>query len=369
MPRHLLGLFAIAAVAAAVALAIARPGALSNDGSFAQPAAAVADAEPTSTPWAYIDKVNNGEGWCDPERIDDQTTEYVGDSHQLAVCIGNLPGAVYSFHLAINYDGALDRCIEEECISDVASFSAQSALLDGEGCLDDNPDANAGDTVWGDGLGEGWSCSYLDGVGQEASEIIIIRAGEPVCDAPDHATTHRTALISCYGPGEFTVATNGSSYTLGDDETWGALAVLDLSVIGVGTDNVEIEYLEVGGACGTTMGYCSDYDELSAAFPAQEEMPCIGATDIKKQQRRSTPTPTDEPTATATSVPPTVPPTVPPPPPPTPTPFGGAGPLVVPPVTGSGPTTGSAPWAIWLAAGIAGAAAATGGLYLRRKTR
>jgi hypothetical protein len=368
MPRYLFGLFALAAIAAAIALAIARPGALSNQGSFAQPAAAVADAEPTLTPWAYIDKVNNGEGWCDPERIDDQTTEYVGDSHQLAVCMDNLPAPVHAFYLAINYDGTLDRCIEEECIPTEVGLSAQRTLVDGEGCLDDNPDANAGDTIWGDGLGDGWNCSYLNGEGLAAAEIILRGPEEPVCDAPDHAVGHRTALISCYGPGELTAATNGSSYTLGDDETWGALAVLDLSVIGVGTDNVEIEYLDVDGADGT-IGYCSNIEEFSVAFPAQEEMPCVGATDIKKQQRRSTPTPTDEPTATATSVPPTAAPTVPPPPPPTATPFGGAGPLVVPPVTGSGPTTGSAPWAIWLAAGIVGAATATGGLYLRRKTR
>ncbi len=194
MPRHLLGLFAVAAIAAAVALAIARPGALSNDGSFAQPAAAVADAEPTATPWAYIDKVNNGEGWCDPDRIDSTTTEYVGDSHQLAVCVGNLPAAVYAFHLAINYDGALDRCIEEECILDDAGLSAQRTLVDGEGCLDDNPDANAGDTVWGDGLGDGWNCSFLNGDSLAASEIIItgsgragLRRSRSRCQPPDGA--------------------------------------------------------------------------------------------------------------------------------------------------------------------------------------
>ena len=104
MPRHLLGLFAVLAIAAAVVLAIARPGALSNQGSFAQPAAAVADAEPSATPWAYIDKINNGEGWCDPAHIDNETTEYVGDSHQLAVCIGNLSQPVYGFILYLSYD-------------------------------------------------------------------------------------------------------------------------------------------------------------------------------------------------------------------------------------------------------------------------
>src|SRR4030065_666156 len=39
----------------------------------------------TPTPWAYIDKDgSNGEGFCDPANIADQTVENVGDSHQLA---------------------------------------------------------------------------------------------------------------------------------------------------------------------------------------------------------------------------------------------------------------------------------------------
>jgi hypothetical protein len=59
-----------------------------------------------------------------------------------------------------------------------------------------------------------------------------------------------------------------------------------------------------------------------------------------------------------------VPPPPPPPPPPTATPFGGVGPEIVAPATGSGSPVGGFTWAIWLAAGIAGAAAA-GGFYFR----
>ncbi len=47
MARWLLTLLALSAVAVAVVLAIARPGALSRPGTFAQPVAAVADAEPS----------------------------------------------------------------------------------------------------------------------------------------------------------------------------------------------------------------------------------------------------------------------------------------------------------------------------------
>ncbi|MCJ7830982.1 MAG: hypothetical protein MUP86_00440, partial [Dehalococcoidia bacterium] len=105
MSRWLLTLLTLSAVAVAVVLAIARPGALSRDGTFAQPAAAVPDTQPGATPWAYIDKIENGDGWCDPTHIDKTTTEYVGSSHQLAICIDNLPGAVHSFTAAISYDG------------------------------------------------------------------------------------------------------------------------------------------------------------------------------------------------------------------------------------------------------------------------
>ena len=353
MPRHLLGLFAIAAITVAVVLAIARPGAFSGEGSFAQPVAAVGDAEPSATPWAYIDKVSNGEGWCDPDGIDSTTTEYVGDSHQLAICLGNLPGAVTGFTAAITYDGALDQCVDTLCHHVVLGLGSQTALVDGEGCLDDNPDANAGVTVWGDGLGSGWTCSPLQGDQYQAFPFAL---SEPVCDLQRVAvpvSTENTAWIHCEGDG---------NYALGDDEEWGALAVLTLGVIGGGTDNVTIDYLDVALNNGPGIT-CSEIDLNADSII---DIPCQGATDIKKHHRRPTLTPTEEPTATATRVPPTVAPTVPPP---TATPLGVAGPAIVAPATGSGPAAGGAPWAIWLAAGVVGAAAATGGLYLHRKTR
>jgi hypothetical protein len=356
MSRHLLGLFAVLVIAAAVVLAIARPGALSNQGSFAQPVAAVADTEPSATPWAYIDKVNNGAGWCDPGRIDSTTTEYVGDNHQLAICLGNLPGAVTGFTAAITYDGALDQCVDTLCHHVVLGFGSQTALTDGEGCLDDNPDANAGVTVWGDGLGSGWTCSPLQGDQYQAFPFAL---SEPVCDLTRVAvpvSTENTAWIHCEGDGD---------YALGDNEEWGALAVLTLGVIGVGTDNVNIDFLDVALNNGPGIT-CSEIDLNADSII---DIPCQGATDIKQQRHRATPTLTPE--ATATPEEPTVPPppsTVPPPPA-APTPFGGAGPAIVAPATGSGPSAGGAPWATWLAAGVVGAAAATGGLYLRRRTR
>jgi hypothetical protein len=357
MPRRFLSLLTVLAFAAAVVLAIARPGALSRDGTFAQPAAAVPDTQPSATPWAYIDKVWNGDGWCDPNHIDTTTTEYVGDSHQLAICIDNLPGAVHSFTAAISYDGALDQCIDKPCII-VDSLRAQRTE---ETCLDDNPDANAGVTTWPhdvQGLGLGWTCSELTGSQYQAQYLLN---SEPICTLPLQAmpvSSEKTAWIHCEG-------TEGYQFDqLGKDGGWGALAVLTLNVIGAGTDNVSIRDLEVsGGEYTLTCPFTAAPNGNSlTTFPT---MPCQGATDIKQppeRHRRPTSTPIPAPTSTPTVVVPTVPP---PPPPATPTPSGGAGPAIVAPTTGSGPTDSDAPWALWLAAGLAGAALAAGGFYLR----
>jgi len=351
MARWLLTLLALSAVAVAVVLAIARPGALSRPGTFAQPVAAVADAEPITAPWAYIDKIENGDGWCDPNHIDTTTTEYVGDSHQLAICIDNLPGAVHSFTAAISYDGALDQCIDDPCYV-LGGLRAQGTV---ETCLDDNPDANAGDTTWPadvEGLGTGWTCSPVQ-VSQYQAQYLL--SSEPICTLPLQAmpvSSEETAWIHCQGSGD---------YELGKDGDWGALAVLTLNVIGAGTDNVSISDLQVSGE-----GYIFECSDADLNADSIIDMPCQGATDIKREQERHRSTPEPSPTSTATPEPPTV---TPPPPPATPTPSGGAGPAIVAPTTGSGPTGSGDSWPLWLAAGIAGAAAAAGGLYLRRATR
>ena len=133
--------------------------------------------------------------------------------------------------------------------------------------------------------------------------------------------------------------------------------MLTLNVIGAGTDYVSISDLQVSGE-GYIFG-CSDTDLNANSII---DMPCQGATDIKRERHRSTPEPS--PTSTATPEPPTATPP-PPPPPPTATPFGGVGPQIGGPATGSGPTDSGTPWAVWLAIAVAGTAAAAGGLYLR----
>ena len=280
-------------------LAIARPGALSSDGSFAQPVAAVADEEPTATPWAYIDKnIYNGDYPCDPDAIDDVTTEIVGTSHSLAICLGNVSDLVTQFEFEVTYDNKLDTCTEIDC-----------DLRTDLGCLDDNPD------FYDDSFSGEWRCSYLTGTAAGDFQAANGAFPEPMCDvsaATPEATpgpSQGRAYIHC-------VALDGDSVALGGDGLEsGALAVLNLKVADTGTDSVDIDKMIVWGTDdGEPMAQCGfDAADLRAATlpgPGGFEMPCVGATDIKTQYRRPTLTPTEEPTATATRVPPTVAPTL-----------------------------------------------------------
>jgi hypothetical protein len=256
------------------------------------------------------------------------STETVGDSHKLAVCVHNMPENIHGFYLSISYDDELDGCTEEDC-------PAQGT------CLDDNPDANAGTTTWGDSLGDQWDCDI---------------EGEPVCH---EVYTAGDALDTLPPEGGF-----ATIWCRGDGNvTSGPLAVLDLSVLGAGTDNVEISSLTVYGDDEVAIARCGGLQASPGITGAAFPMICNGATDIKESgetHKRKTKTPTPAPTETATPVPPTVPP----PPPATATPLGGVGPEIVAPATGSGSPVGGFTWAIWLAAGIAGAAAAAG-FYFR----
>jgi len=142
------------------------------------------------------------------------------------------------------------------------------------------------------------------------------------------------------------------SHTLGDNESWGALAVLTLGVADVGVDEVSIEYLDVFGSENSKMGVCPS---PAYGFPA---MPCQGATDTKVYPGPThTPPPTPSPSSpTATLAPP---PAVTAPPP-----DDGTARPMAPPSTGGGPTDSGSSWAL-MASLLAGAIAAAGGFCLR----
>jgi hypothetical protein len=338
MSRWQWGLVALPAAVVAAVLVVAWPGG---------PEGGESHAGVPVTAYAYIDKnIHNGDGPCDPDYIDDATVETVGSTHKLAVCIDSLPVPVGAFELGIRYDDLLDECEDEDCADDL--------------CLDDNPDANAGATTWGDGLGQGWDCDI---------------EGQPICDGDgDTGPQEGLALIWCealdgvpaaLGDGE-------SQRVVADGDNWATLAVLTLDVAAAGTDEVIIDYLAVWGPPGTGLiGACGGVDGVDGVFTqtvVQDGMACYGAKDRKRP-------PSEKPTPTPTEVPPTstsVPPTSTPPPVPTATPFGGPGGIVVaPPPTGAGPSGGGMPWTLMasLLAGGAGAAIAAGGVARFAKGR
>ena len=88
---------------------------------------------------------DNGNGPCDP--IDSEADVNVGAVHRVAVCILNPPEPPYSFLARVVYDGQLDKAPEKAHVLPM---------------LDDNPDANAGETTFSSpSLGARWDCSGL----------------------------------------------------------------------------------------------------------------------------------------------------------------------------------------------------------------
>jgi hypothetical protein len=121
-----------------------------------------------------IDMVQDGNTFCNS--VDNSGTEAVGSTYRVAVCATDIPSAIGLFTFDLLYDKTLNQC------NDVANSGM---------ALDDNPDGNAGNTVWpnpvtGDTLGGGWDCTQLS-------------MGYPVCDTdlPDDPPSLGRARIYC----------------------------------------------------------------------------------------------------------------------------------------------------------------------------
>ncbi len=289
-----------------------------------------ATATPLPTIRAYIDKdLTNGTGPCDQNAIDSTTTEFVGQQHQLALCLGNVPAEIDAFQFEVTYNPDLDQCIATACSPDDPN------------CVDSSPDANAGDTTFGTSLGEGWDCNIDN---------------PPVCSAG-------VATIDCERED-----TSAQTVGIADDFTDHiALAAMSFNVIGIGTDTVHIQSLVVDGADGP-LGECGDVPlgDVNADTLAHQ-MPCQDGTDIKESaatpfHHRATQTPV----ATETEVPPAPTATTVILATATPAPSGGVGPAIVPPGTGEGSSSGGFPWALTLFGAAAASCVLVGGLYLGR---
>ncbi len=177
------------------------------------------------------------------------------ETYEVAICVAGLPDPLSAFQVDIDYDDTLSVAPEIDCPS--------------VSCLDDNPDANAGSTTWGDGLGSGWDCNILE-------------VFEPVGDRdPETGADHGQAAISCWnitGP-----------YTFGDDESSGVLALVEFTATTAGRNSLALSNVAMGDAMGIEIGSC-DTTDMSVS------MPCAGA-DV--EQEVTTPT---------ASAPPIVPP-------------------------------------------------------------
>jgi len=281
--------------------------------------------------WAFIDKEpDNGDGACD---IQDATSvETVGQDHTFAVCLGNVPDTVEAFRFIVTFNADLDECIaSEEC-------------GEGDDCLDSNPDFI--ETT----LGDDWDCTIQ---------------GEPFCgEAAQLATANGDDEIENEGRAVMWCQRDEDDGGGGGFTDHIALAAVNLKVIAAGVDKVTFEDLGVqgDGFAATCEGMLKD---VNADSIMEVGIPCEGATDTKQsgeiiRHKTRTPTPeatdTEEPTVPAPSATPALP---------TPTPLGGGvGPQLLPPETGSGSTGGGFPWTLALLAGVAGAAALAGGLYL-----
>ena len=343
MTRWFWVMLALSAVVVAVALAVARSGGQGdNQVSAADPLTVRLDMDTSDGPCTDIDA----------------TADHAcGSTYKVAICATGLYMGfpIGSFTMDVTYDDTKNLGTE------VANAAP---------ALDDNPDANAGGTKWGDGLGLLWACDN-GGSGYPTGNTIA-----PGGDA----------FIACDS------TASGATTTLGDNEDHGVIAVIHFKAIAgsVIPDTLTIadsSYLAY--ASGQTMGECDPDSTLP--------MDCVGGTDNKTGAAQATATntptatpaptrcpndicPTSEPTRkawtrtptpTVTATPaPTEPsgPSEPQQPPPPPT--GGQLPQVVPPGTGSGPD--GIPWAstaVWLLAAAGAVSVSLGGLYLRRARR
>ena len=157
--------------------------------------------------------------------VDSEITVKPGQPFQAALCLKGLSAGIAAFQLDIVYDDSV--------------INAPEIALEGT-ALDDNPDVNAGTTVWGEGLGTEWSCNILD------------MGLQPVGDNDtETGPGHGLAQIACW-------TVTGTS-TLGDNEDAGVLAIISFNGAPdkTGDTTIEIANAEMGDATAAETGSCN----------------------------------------------------------------------------------------------------------------
>jgi len=183
--------------------------------------------------------------------IDATAPHACGSTYKVAICATGLYSGypVGSFTFDVTYDDTKNNGTE---VANVAP------------ALDDNPDASAGTTKWGDGLGVNWAC---DNSG----------SGFPTGNTP---AAGGDAFLACDGTAV------GATFLLGDNETAGVIATVELKAADCTVDQSDTigiattSYLAY--STGGTMGECDPDSGL--------KMDCIGGT-VNLTAPEPTPTP------------------------------------------------------------------------------
>jgi hypothetical protein len=125
--------------------------------------------------------VTNGNRPCDP--IDDTATVGLGTTHQVALCLDDyVPNDVQSFQIRLTNNDALNFAPDPQ--------GSEEPKNGGSGpdcgtCVDDNPDANDGDSPAGLKLGSGWDCTGLGFVLPRSETLPIEIVCSANIEAPD----------------------------------------------------------------------------------------------------------------------------------------------------------------------------------------
>lgn len=167
--------------------------------------------------------------------IDTDLTVPVGQSFQVAVCISGVPigVAVSAYHVLYDDTVIVAPEVEDEGFG-----------------LDDNPDVNAGNTTWGDTLGDKIDCS---------GRLVAYPMGDK---DPSAGPDHGEAFASCTN-------LNGP-WPIGDKTDNGVLSVITFNSLKEGTTTLKVVSGVLGDANVIELGTCNP----DVTYP----MACNGAT-------------------------------------------------------------------------------------------
>lgn len=203
MRPHLLLLLPIVALAATLSV-VDSPAISAQDGQVA----------------LYID-VDTSDGPC--ADIDSERTVVAGETFEVAICVKDLTSEIGVFQLDVLYD------VDVISVPEIADEGLAT---------DDNPDANAGVTTWGDPLGDDFDCG-AGGIAYPAGN----RNTQGVADNTG------AAFISC--------TSIDGPYWLGDDETEGVLAVITMQGKGKGTSKLTFADSVLADGSAVELGSCA----------------------------------------------------------------------------------------------------------------